>query len=225
MTQPPLDWDEVYQRDGAPPWSIGRPQPELAAVIADGRVHSEVLDAGCGHAALALALAAQGYTVVGLDVSATAVAAARATAAERGLGAATFAQTDITDFGGYDGQFSTIMDSGLFHALPVEKRAGYLRCIARAAAADAALYILSFAAPPGGTAEGPGPRGVTEEEFRQAVSAFWVVDEIRPAYLYGNAAAAGGTPNLDRVVDGDSMTTRGFLLMAHKPGRPDRSTA
>jgi len=213
-----MDWDEVYQRDGAPPWSIGRPQPELAALIADGKVRSAVLDAGCGHAELALALAAQGYTVVGLDISATAVAAARATAAERGLGSATFAQTDITDFGGYDGQFSTIMDSGLFHALPVEKRASYLSCIAQAATADAALYILSFAAPEAGATQGPGPRGVTEEEFRQAVSAYWVVDEIRTAYLYGIAAAAGGTPNLDRVVDGDAMKTRGFLLSAHKAG-------
>jgi SAM-dependent methyltransferase len=225
MSQTPMDWDEVYQRGPVPPWSIGRPQPELAELIAEGKVHGAVLDAGCGHAELALALAAQGYTVVGLDVSATAVAAARATAAERGLGSVTFAQADVTDFGGYDGQFSTIMDSGLFHALPVEKRAGYLRCIAGAAAADAVLYILSFAAPVGGATAGSGPRGVTEEEFRQAVSAYWVVDEIRPAYLYGNATASGGTPNLDRVVDGDSMKMRGFLLGAHKPGGPGPSHA
>jgi len=215
MTQRSRDWDEVYQQQDPPPWSIGRPQPELAAVIAEGKVRSAVLDAGCGHAELSLALAAQGYTVVGLDVSPTAVAAAATAAAERGLRTATFAQADITDFSGYDGRFATIIDSGLFHALPVEKRAGYLRCIARAGAADAELYMLSFAAPPGGVSDGPGPRGVTEAELHRAVSAYWVVDEIRPAYLHGNAAV-GRTPNLDRVLDGDSMTTRGFLLTARK---------
>ena len=100
MTQPPLDWDAFYRQDMAPPWNIGQPQPELAELIARGLVHSEVLDAGCGHAELALTLAAQGYTVVGLDYSPTAVAAASAAAADRGLTSVSFAQADITDFDG-----------------------------------------------------------------------------------------------------------------------------
>ena len=29
-----------------PPWSLGEPQPEIAALIAAGKVHGEVLDAG-----------------------------------------------------------------------------------------------------------------------------------------------------------------------------------
>ena len=57
-----IDWDEAYRGDGgfegAPPWNIGEPQPELAALIAAGKVRGEVLDAGCGHAELSLALAA-----------------------------------------------------------------------------------------------------------------------------------------------------------------------
>lgn len=167
MTQPPPDWDAFYRQDIAPPWNIGQPQPDLAELIAQGKVHSEVLDAGCGHAELSLTLASQGYTVVGLDYSPTAVAAASAAAAQRGLASVSFAQADITDFGGYDRRFSTIMDSGLFPSLPVDKRDDYLRCIARAAAPNAALYILSFAAQVGGDTAGPGPQGVSEDEFRQ----------------------------------------------------------
>jgi hypothetical protein len=34
---------------GPPPWNIGEPQPELAALM--GAVRGDVLDAGCGHAA------------------------------------------------------------------------------------------------------------------------------------------------------------------------------
>src|SRR5882757_7202444 len=91
-----LDWDEVYRGEGnfngPPPWNIGEPQPELAALIRDGKVRSEVLDAGCGHAELSLALAADGYTVVGIELTPTAVAAATKAAQERNLPNATFVQ-------------------------------------------------------------------------------------------------------------------------------------
>src|SRR5215475_5734315 len=146
MTQPNIDWDAAYQQESLPPWSIGRPQPELAALIDQGKVRGHVLDSGCGHAALSLALAARGYTVVGLDASATAIEAAVAAAAEQGLTTASFAQADVTSFRGYDGRFSTILDSGLFHALPPERRQDYVRSIFLAAAPGAALYILAFAA-------------------------------------------------------------------------------
>ncbi|ACC38560.1 conserved hypothetical protein [Mycobacterium marinum M] len=115
MTEPRMDWDSAYRQDVRPPWSIGAPQPELAALIEGGKVRSEVLDAGCGEAELSLALAAQGYSVVGLDASATAIATASAAAAERGLTTASFAAADVTAFDGYDGRFNTVMDSGLLH--------------------------------------------------------------------------------------------------------------
>jgi SAM-dependent methyltransferase len=217
MTQPSMDWDAAYRQEGPPPWSIGRPQPELAVLIDQGKVRGEVLDAGCGHAALALALAARGYTVVGLDASATAVDAAAAAAAEQGLTTATFAQADVTTFRGYDGRFSTILDSGLFHALLPEGRQNYLQSIFRAAAPGAALYILAFAAGALGEQDDrPGPRGFTEIELRDAVSTLWPVDEVRPAKVYGNAAALDAAlPNAEDDNEGHFMVP-GFLLSAHK---------
>jgi SAM-dependent methyltransferase len=223
MTQPPMDWDAAYRQETPPPWSIGRPQPELAALIDQGKIRSDVLDAGCGHAALSLALAARGYTVVGLDGSPTAVEAAATAAAQQGLTTATFAQADVTSFRGYDGRFSTILDSGLFHALPPERRQDYLQSIFRAAAPGAALYILAFAAGALGDREDdnrPGPRGFTEDELRGAVSILWRVDDLRPAKLYGNADALapsdGPLPNVERDNEGHFMAP-GFLLSAHKP--------
>jgi SAM-dependent methyltransferase len=222
MTQPQMDWDAAYRQETPPPWSIGRPQPELAALIDEGKIRSEVLDSGCGHAALSLALAARGYTVVGLDASATAVEAAAAAAAERGVTTATFAQADVTSFGGYDGRFATILDSGLFHALPPESRQDYLQSIFRAAAPGASLYILAFAAGALGHQGGdrPGPRGFTETELRDAVAQLWQVDDIRPAKLYGNAGALApsGDPLPDVEFDGEGhFMAPGFLLSAHKP--------
>ena len=124
MADEVMDWDSTYREqghfEGPPPWNIGEPQPELAALIAAGKFRSDVLDAGCGFAELSLALAAEGYTVVGIDITPTAIAAATKAAQERGLSTASFVQADITSFTGYDGQFNTVVDSTLFHSLPVE---------------------------------------------------------------------------------------------------------
>jgi SAM-dependent methyltransferase len=225
MTQPGMDWDAAYRQEAPPPWSIGGPQPELGTLIDQGKIRSDVLDSGCGHAALSLALAERGYTVVGLDASATAVEAAAAVAAGRGLTTATFAQADVTSFRGYDGRFSTILDSGLFHALPPESREDYMQSIFRAAAPGAGLYILAFAAGALGDQAGgdrPGPRGFTETELHDAVATLWQVDELRPAKLYGNAGALAPSgdplPNVEHDGEGHFMAP-GFLLSAHKPER------
>lgn len=214
-----LDWDSIYAQDTPPAYSIGEPQPELAALIEDGKVRSEVLDAGCGHAALSLELAARGYTVVGLDGSGAAVAAAAAAAQDRGLRTASFAQADLTAFSGFNGRFNTIMDSGLLHVLTAEDGQDYLKCIHRAAAPGASLFILAFATQAFGDDTPPGPNGFTEDTLRQAVSAVWEVDELRPAKLYANethlqgAGAAIGAAERD---DRGRVKLPGFLVSAHK---------
>lgn len=168
-----------------PPWSIGAPQPELAALIDQGRFRGDVLDAGCGEGAISLTLAERGHTTVGLDASPTAVELARREAERRGLGNASFEVADISDFSAYpagsEGRFTTVVDSTLFHSMPVELREGYQQSIVRAAAPGASYFVLVFdkAAVPDGPIN-----AVTSEELREAVSRYWVVDEIRPARIY-----------------------------------------
>jgi SAM-dependent methyltransferase len=187
-----IDWDDAYRADEAPPWNIGAPQPEFAALIdADDAVSGEVLDAGCGHAELALALAARGHTVVGIDLSPTAVAAATPAAQERGLTNATFAVADISSLTGYDGRFGTIFDSGLLHALPEELRDGYLQAMRRAAVAGARFYILAFGAGAFDGHDGPGPTQFTEDQLHEQVSWHWQVEEIRPAQLHAVIPGSG----------------------------------
>ena len=167
-----------------PPWSIGEPQPEIQALIDAGKVHGDVLDAGCGEAATALHLAEKGFTTVGLDSSETAIKLAREEAAKRGLTNATFEVADISDFTGYDGRFGTIIDSTLFHSMPVELREGYQQSIVRAAAPGASYFVLVFDAA-GMPADGPR-QPVTEDELRDVVSKYWEIDEIRPARIHAN---------------------------------------
>jgi SAM-dependent methyltransferase len=219
-----MGWDDAYQEDGPfqgpPPWNIGEPQPELAALIESGKIRSDVLDAGCGVAELSLALAADGHTVVGIDLTPTAIAAATKAAEERGLTTATFVQDDITSFTGYDGRFNTIVDSTLFHSLPIEGRDGYLRAVHRAAAPGAVFYILVFANgafPPGDF----GPNTVSEDELRDAVSKHWKIDEIRPAFIHASMSAAipADAPFTMPTFESDEKGRQkmpAFLLTAHK---------
>jgi len=218
-----LDWDEVYRGEGEfegpPPWNIGEPQPELAALIRDGKVRSEVLDAGCGHAELSLALAAGGYTVVGIELTPTAVAAATKAAQERNLPNATFVQDDITTFTGFDGRFSTIIDSTLFHSLPIEGRDGYQQSVFRAAAPGATYYILVFAKGAFPAELETKPNEVDEAELREAVGKYWEIDEVRPAFIHATAAAFHNGPIQPAAHDRDDkdrIKFPAFLLTAHK---------
>lgn len=220
-----MDWDSAYREqahfEGPPPWNIGEPQPELAALAAAGEFRSDVLDAGCGFAELSLALAAQGHTVVGVDLTPTAVAAATKAAQERGLTTASFVQADITSFGGYDGRFSTVVDSTLFHSLPVEGRDGYLSCVHRAAAPGANLFVLVFAKGAFPAEMEPKPNEVDEDELRAAVSKYWVVDEIRPAFILSNVVEIPNAPFEFPPHDRDEkgrMKMPAYLLTAHKSG-------
>lgn len=201
-----------------PPWSIGEPQPEIAALIAEGKVHGEVLDAGCGEAATALDLAARGFTTVGLDQSATAIDMARAEAAQRGLTNATFEVADISAFTGYDGRFGTIIDSTLFHSMPVELREGYQQSIVRAAAPGASYFVLVFDK---NTMGDTGPANpVSEDELREVVGKYWVIDDIRPARIhaqvppeFANFADFAGTDIRDEGNGRKSVAA--WLLQAH----------
>lgn len=224
MTQPTdFQFESAYRGESTqfgegtrPPWSIGAPQPELAALIEAGKFHGDILDVGCGEAAISLALAERGHNTVGLDLSPTAIDLARREAARRGLTNATFEVADISSFTGYDGRFGTIVDSTLFHSIPVEAREGYQQSIVRAAAPGASYFALVF--DKAAVTEGP-INAVTEDELREVVSKYWVVDEIRPARLHARFPDGfeQAMPGVVGVRDEPSglRSIGGWLLSAH----------
>lgn len=225
MTQPTNEMFESAYRGEAPemagakpPWSIGEPQPELATLIEQGKIRGEVLDAGCGEAAISLYLAERGFTTVGLDQSPTAIELAKAEAAQRGLTNASFEVADISDFGGFDGRFDTIVDSTLFHSMPVELREGYQQSIVRAAAPGASYFVLVFDR--AGMPDGPA-NPVTEDELREVVSKYWTIDEVKPARIHGvfPEGFEAFFPVTDvRKEPNGRHSVPAFLLTAHLPG-------
>ena len=224
MTTPQdFEFDSAYRGETTalglgtrPPWSIGETQPEIAALIEQGKFHGDVLDVGCGEAAVSLHLAKIGYTSVGLDLSPTAIDLARAEAAKRGLINATFEVADISSFTGYDGRFGTIVDSTLFHSIPVELREGYQQAIVRAAAPGASYFALVFDR--AGMPDGPA-NPVTADELRDVVSKYWVIDEIKPARIHADLPAGLALfPSVDiRDEPNGRKSVSAWLLSAHLP--------
>ncbi len=155
-------WDASYH-DGPAPWDIGRPQPTVARLAAEGAFTGTVLDVGCGTGEHAFLLAAMGLHVVGVDVAETALAIARRTAAEREV-EVEFAVADALQLGRLGRSFETVLDCGLFHTFDASERPGYVASLASVTARNGILYVLCF------SDAGPdtGPHPITQDELRAA---------------------------------------------------------
>jgi len=169
-------WDASYH-DGPAPWDTGRPQPAVVRVASSGGFAGTVLDVGCGTGENALHVAALGLPVLGLDVAATALAMARAKAAERGIDAE-FALADALRLERLGRWFTTVLDCGLFHTFDGGERAAYVASLASVTEYGGTLYVLCFS--DGGPSTGPHP--VSQEELRAAFSLDhgWNVAAIEP---------------------------------------------
>ena len=148
-----LPWDASYH-DGPAPWDLGRPQPAVVRLAAEGGFAGAVLDVGCGTGENALHVASLGLTVLGVDVAQTALAIARAKADDRGI-EVEFAAADALQLQRLGRGFQTVLDCGLFHACDNDERAGYASSVASVTEHDGTLYVLCFS--DDGTDTGPHP--------------------------------------------------------------------
>ena len=123
-----LPWDASY-RDGPAPWDTGQPQPAIVRLASEGLFAGPVLDAGCGTGENALHVATLGVPVLGVDVAETALAIARAKAADRGI-KAEFAVADALQLERLGRRFDTVLDCGLFHTFDGGERPGYVASLA-----------------------------------------------------------------------------------------------
>jgi ubiquinone/menaquinone biosynthesis C-methylase UbiE len=171
-----LPWDASY-RDGPAPWDVGRPQPAVVRVAADGGFTGAVLDAGCGTGENALHIASLGLPVVGVDVAETALAMARTKAKDRGLGAQFFA-ADALHLDRLGRRFDTVLDCRLFHTFDRDERPGYVASLASVTEPGATLYVLCFSDEGSDT----GPHPVSQDELRAAFSpsSGWSIASIEP---------------------------------------------
>jgi SAM-dependent methyltransferase len=147
MSETEAFWEDLYatRAEGAPIWS-GRVNTELAREV-DGLEPGRALDLGCGEGGDAIHLARQGWQVVAVDVSPTALARAAAGAAGAGV-------ADRIDFERHDlgasfpaGDFDLV--TAAFFQSPLElDKAGVLRRSLAALAPGGRLVLVEHGAAP-----------------------------------------------------------------------------
>src|SRR6188474_3279214 len=156
-----LPWDASYHH-GPAPWDVG-PQPAIVRVASEGGFSGAVLDAGCGTGENALEVASLGLSVLGVDVAETALAIARAKAADRGI-KVEFAAADALQLERLGRKFQMVLDCGLFHTFDGDERPEYAASLASVTEQGGTLYVLCF------SDHGPdtGPHPVGKAELRAA---------------------------------------------------------
>ncbi len=155
-------WEEMYRE--TPPWDIGRPQPVFVNLFRDGEIKpGRVLDVGCGTGENAMFLAENGCSVAGVDIAHRAIEIAREKAAKRHLHV-DFSVCDVLTLGSCfrEGEFDTVIDSGLFHALTDEERPVYVKQVYRVLKDGGKYFMMCFSDKEPGEW---GPRRVSKEEI------------------------------------------------------------
>lgn len=167
-------WEDAYQT--TPPWDIGRPQPAFVRLVQAGELNKgKALDIGCGTGENALYLAENGFSVIGVDLSSRAIAAARAKATQRKL-KVEFRSGNALSLDFKDNFFDDAIDSGLFHTFNDNDRPVYAREVARVLAPNGKYCMLCFSEKE--PTNWGGPRRVTKKEIEATFSPLFKVNYI-----------------------------------------------
>jgi 2-polyprenyl-3-methyl-5-hydroxy-6-metoxy-1,4-benzoquinol methylase len=169
-------WDDAYRQGEAPPWDIGLPQPALLSLAEQGAFAGRVLDAGCGTGAHSLLAAEKGASVLGIDLSETAIRRARENAHSRALNV-TFEVGDILQLAHSLEPFDTLIDCGLFHTFDDPDRIRYIATISRTVRGGGRCYLLCFSDLQSGDW---GPRRVRRDELEEAFADGWTFISLEP---------------------------------------------
>jgi SAM-dependent methyltransferase len=194
---------EAAYRSGVPPWDIGRPQPAVERLIEEMYFRGEVLDVGCGTGENAIALAAAGLAVLGVDAAPTAINRAIAKAEERGS-SATFAVADALALERLGRRFDGALDCGLFHTFGDADRVRFERSLHAVLRPGARYALLCFS---DREPDGHGPRRISRAEILATFAAGWTVDAIEETSFGARFPVGGAAAWLARLTrDGPPAT-------------------
>lgn len=184
-----MKWDELYQAKETP-WEKGAPAPPLLEWLRmRGPLEGEVLVPGCGHGhdVRAIAAASPKSTVVGIDISVTALSEA---IKYPSVGREVFQAADIFALPqSLQRRFDWLFEHTCFCAIQPEQRLDYIKMAVSALKPDGQLLAIFFLNPwdPGDEVpEGGGPPfGVAKEELENLFSPhFSLIEEFKPSTAY-----------------------------------------
>ena len=164
-TLPQKYFAELDYASGGVPWDLrGRPQPPVRNACTDGSFGppgTVILDCGCGAGDNANWLAARGFSILGFDLSQSAVATAQARAAEAEAreaaelagGAVEFVQASATALGDAErvqacaaelGGFEVALDSAMLHCLADDAQQSFVAGVRPLLRTGGRLFVGCF---------------------------------------------------------------------------------
>ena len=142
------DWDALYDKQEVEtmPWYNEKLDTDLGEEISNGNlsVTGRFLDLGTGPGTQAVQLARRGFTVIGSDISKSAIYRAKEVYASESN--AIFVIDNILDSRLIDDQFDYIFDRGCFHVLQPVDRPSYIKEIKRILKNNGILFLKCFSA-------------------------------------------------------------------------------
>jgi methyl halide transferase len=149
----PTDWESHYQA-GDMPWEKGGPSPGLVDFLTTQRVTGHVLAPGCGLGHDVRVLSAQGAEVTGLDISPSAVEAAKRIPT---VGSERYECADLFALPGHlRGAFDWVWEHTCFCAIDLSQRAAYVEGV-HAALRSGGRLLAIFYLDPGNDSPDEGP--------------------------------------------------------------------
>ncbi|MGP5413804.1 class I SAM-dependent methyltransferase [Brachybacterium paraconglomeratum] len=187
-------WEQRYSGSERV-WS-GKVNATMASVVAE-LAPGTAIDLGCGEGGDVLWLAEQGWTALGLDISATAVGRARDEAAARGLDSASFEAVDL-DAWEPEPTSVDLVNASFFQSNVALDRTAILRRAMTALRTGGRLVTVSHAAPPSWAKDHPAKMVSVQDEAAQlgGHADEWEIEQAdeRPRA----AVAPDGTPGEHR---------------------------
>ena len=189
-------WEGLYATSDVSslPWYTPNLDPDIEKALADHGVRTaRILDLGTGPATQAVNLARRGFDVIGTDISPTAIRKAKATAKAARV-TIEFRVDDILRSKLEPNLVDAIVDRGVFHVLPPEKRSVYVDTVHRVLRPNGWLFLKCFSDKEPGTY---GPYRIASKElrgyFRGPFEVLSIVDTVFDGTLEPSPKALFGT--------------------------------
>lgn len=184
VPEPTTSWERLYATSDVAslPWYMPNLDPDFAHALMAHKINgARVLDLGTGPATQAMNLARRGFDVLATDISPSAIKKAKAAAKDARL-AIEFRVDDILRSKLGSNVVDAIVDRGVFHVLPPNKRSVYVKTVHRALRPNGWLFLKCFSDKEPGTY---GPYRIAAQELRGHFSGTFEIVSIVDSVFNG----------------------------------------
>lgn len=170
------EWDQYYRVYPLEElgWELGKPRPILVEYLNAGLIpKGRVLDTCCGAGTNPVYLAQNGFEVLGIDISLTAIGLAKQKASKAKV-AIGFVNGSFVDLAFADEVFDFVFDMGCFHHVAAEQRDAFIAGVHRVLRRDGVYMLTCFS-----YRNGSGWNHFTQQEIVDLFAGLFKIEQVR----------------------------------------------